>query len=112
MNLDPRQLGAAHRFCNKIWQSFKFVSSNLEGGEHLPRIESLASPTRFADRWILSRLNSTIRKVTGFYENYDYLNAAREIRNFYWNEFCDWYIEISKFRLYDSGEKDKIKVAN
>ncbi|MFX0208160.1 MAG: class I tRNA ligase family protein, partial [Candidatus Hodarchaeota archaeon] len=108
-NLDPRQLDAAHHFLNKIWQSTRFVLSNIREDEKLPSISELnTEELRIPDRWILSRVNSLIKTVSESMENYDYLKASREIKNFYWNEFCDWYIEISKIRLYGEEEKDKI----
>lgn len=111
INLDPRQLEAARRFCNKIWQSTRFILSNLGNTSELPRFEysKYVSSFTLTDSWILSRLHSLIKQVTGWMENYDYLKVAREIKNFYWNEFCDWYLEISKIRLYSEEDKsDKI----
>ncbi|MFX0087460.1 MAG: valine--tRNA ligase, partial [Candidatus Hodarchaeota archaeon] len=108
-NLDPRQIESAHHFLNKIWQSTRFVLSNTKEGERLPSIEDLKkNELEYADRWILSRLNILVKKVTESMDNYDYLKASREIKNFYWNEFCDWYIEISKIKLYGVSEKKAI----
>lgn len=108
-NLDPRQLDAAHRFCNKIWQSTRFLLGNFEDKEKLiPITELNTNNLTYSDRWILSRLHSLIESVTNSYQNFDYLSASRDIKNFYWNEFCDWYIEISKIRVYSSDEKDRL----
>ncbi|MFX1508369.1 MAG: class I tRNA ligase family protein [Promethearchaeota archaeon] len=108
-NLDPRQLDAAHHFLNKIWQSTRFVLGNIRENQKLPSLSQInTGELRIPDRWILSRLNSLIKTVSGSMKNYDYLKSSREIKNFYWNEFCDWYIEISKIRLYGEEEKDKI----
>lgn len=108
-NLDPRQLDAAHHFLNKIWQSTRFVLSNIHENEELPSIDEIKTEElRIPDKWILSRLNHLIKTVSESMEKYDYLKASREIKNFYWNEFCDWYIEISKIRLYAEEKKDKI----
>ena len=108
-NLDPRQLDAAHHFLNKIWQSTRFVLNNIQEDEELLSINEIdREELRIPDKWILSRLNYLIKSVSESMENYDYLKASREIKNYYWNEFCDWYIEISKIRLYGEEEKDKI----
>ncbi|MFX0125477.1 MAG: valine--tRNA ligase [Candidatus Hodarchaeota archaeon] len=108
-NLDPRQLDAAHHFLNKIWQSTRFVLNNVQESELLPHINEInKKELRISDKWILSRLNHLIQTITDCMEDYDYLKVSREIKNFYWNEFCDWYIEISKIRLYSDEEGDKV----
>ncbi|MFW9854132.1 MAG: valine--tRNA ligase [Candidatus Thorarchaeota archaeon] len=109
INLDPRQLEAAHRFANKVWQSAKYVLSHVQKGETFPTLDEIAPTLRFADKWILSRLHQTVRSVTASIEEMDYLKAARDIKNFYWSEFCDWYLEISKIRLH--GINEEVKVA-
>ncbi|MBD3187983.1 valine--tRNA ligase [Candidatus Bathyarchaeota archaeon] len=110
INLDPRQFEAAKRLCNKIWNSTKFVLSQLgEGDDQLPRKgEGLAKERLLqVDRWILSRLNRIIKEITSYIEKFDFLNATREMKNFFWGEFCDWYIEATKIRLYDEVYGDK-----
>ncbi|MFW9996245.1 MAG: valine--tRNA ligase [Candidatus Odinarchaeota archaeon] len=108
MNLDPRQLEAAHRFCNKIWQSTRFVLSHIQETDDLLEYgEEMIQDLQYPDRWIISRLNRLVDTANHRMESYEYLKAAREIKNFYWNEFCDWYIEISKIRLY--GCDDSVK---
>ena len=83
--------------------------NNIQEEEELPSINEIKKEElRIPDKWILSRLNYLIKTVSESMENYDYLKASREIKNFYWNEFCDWYIEISKIRLYGEEEKDKV----
>ncbi|MFX0100732.1 MAG: valine--tRNA ligase [Candidatus Hodarchaeota archaeon] len=102
INLDPRQFEAARRFCNKIWQSTKFVLSHLKKGENIPKFDGSypADKLQYADKWIISQLNRLVRDVTDAIEKYDYLSAARDIRSFYWGTFCDWYLEITKIRFY------------
>lgn len=108
-SLDPRQLKAAHRFFNKIWQSTRFVLSNIQEKEKLCKLNMIKkNELTYADRWILSRLNKLIKKTTECFTNFNYLKAVRDIKSFYWNEFCDWYIEISKIRLYSNVENKKI----
>ncbi len=101
-NLDPRNIEAAHRFCNKIWQASRYVLTNITSEEEIPRFDSIDTKLlKFPDRWILSRLNSLIKNVQNYMDSFDYLRMAREIKSFFWNEFCDWYIEMSKLHLYD-----------
>ncbi|MHA1451096.1 MAG: valine--tRNA ligase, partial [Candidatus Hodarchaeales archaeon] len=108
MNLDPRQLEAAHRFCNKIWQSTRFVLSHIKEQGTFPEINrDLLKDLQYSDRWIISRLNHLVKVINHHMEAYEFHKAAREIKTFYWNEFCDWYIEISKIRLYSDDETAK-----
>ncbi|MEA3339539.1 MAG: valine--tRNA ligase [Chloroflexota bacterium] len=100
MSLDPRRLEGARNFTNKIWQAARFVFSNLDAfsaSRPLPPASRLLLP----DRWILSRLNSLIQNVEHLFESYQYGEAGRQIHDFLWGEYCDWYIEASKVRLYD-----------
>ncbi|MFX1259057.1 MAG: valine--tRNA ligase, partial [Promethearchaeota archaeon] len=110
LNLGEAILKASKNFCNKIWQSTNYIINNLD---KVKRISAFNSPypkekLSTADQWILSRLNRLIKQVNINYKQFDYLNAARSIRSFFWEEFCDWYIEISKIRIYDDDEPDKI----
>jgi valyl-tRNA synthetase len=110
INLDPRQLEAAHKFCNKIWQSTKFVLMQTESDQEIPKLNiNDFNNYHVTDKWILTRLHKLIRDVTTNMEGYEYLKAARDIKTFFWNEFCDWYIEASKTRVYSSNETEKIQ---
>ncbi|OQY24027.1 MAG: valine--tRNA ligase [Chloroflexi bacterium] len=107
MSLDPRRLEGARNFTNKIWQAARFVLSNLGDG---PATLSPASRLLLPDRWILSRLNSLIQSVERLFESYQYGEAGRQIHDFLWGEYCDWYIEASKVRLYDeTAEKSVLR---
>ncbi len=110
MNLDLRRLEGARNFTNKIWQAARFVLSNLEGDglatfHLLSPASCLLHPSRFLlpDRWILSRLNLLAQNVTRLFESHQYGEAGRQINDFLWGEYCDWYIEASKVRLYDDA---------
>ncbi|MHA1512045.1 MAG: valine--tRNA ligase, partial [Promethearchaeota archaeon] len=108
-NVDPRNLDAAHRFCNKIWQATRFVLSNIkEDDEIKPFTNELKDQLAYSDKWILSRINRVSERITGYMTEFNYLKASREIKNFFWNEFCDWYIEISKIRLYDAENRQSL----
>ncbi|MFX1490471.1 MAG: valine--tRNA ligase [Promethearchaeota archaeon] len=109
LNLGEGLLRASKNFCNKIWQATNYILGNTDKIEEISRF-STSNPMeklKIGDHWILSRLNKMVKEVNNYYEGYDYLNAARSIRSFFWNEFCDWYIEISKIRIYDEDELDK-----
>jgi len=102
MNLDPRRLEGARNFTNKIWQAARFVLSNLDTGCSILDVDrSVISKLQLPDRWILSRLNHLIQNVTRLFESYQYGEAGRQINDFLWGEYCDWYIEASKVSLYD-----------
>ncbi len=94
---------AARNFANKIWNASRFVMMNIEG-DVKPVDESKLD---IADQWILAKLNSAIRECTDSIEKYDLGLAAQKIYDFTWSEFCDWYIEMAKPRLY--GEDDAVK---
>ncbi len=91
----------AGNFCNKLWNASRFVLMNL--GEdtigELPNRSALS----LADRWILSRLNSSIEAVNVALSNYDMDDATRTMYQFFWNDFCDWYVEMAKPRLQSEG---------
>jgi valyl-tRNA synthetase len=83
---------------NKMWNASRLILLNADA-------ESAPSPVLPEDRWILSRLQRTIAKVTSDLDSYDYSHAALELYRFFWSELCDWYLEIVKPRLYD-GEPE------
>jgi valyl-tRNA synthetase len=110
MNLDPRRLEGARNFTNKIWQAARFVLANCPTSD----VQSLrldiglwTSDIELTDRWILSRLNRLIQSATRLFDTYQYGEAGRQINDFLWGEYCDWYIEASKVRLYDDASDDK-----
>jgi valyl-tRNA synthetase len=107
-NLDPKNIDVAHKYCNKIWQASRYVLNNISSNEAITEIEELdLDKLQFPDKWILSRLNSVIQVVQEHMDNYDYLQMTREIKSFFWGEFCDWYIEMSKNFLYDDKYEDQ-----
>ena len=104
INLDQRRLVGARNFANKLWQVGRFILMNLEEDEAAPRLEEVdESALLLEDRWILSRLHHLTEAVTALIEEYQYGEAGRRIRDFLWDEFCDWYVEATKIRLYDEA---------
>ena len=84
-------------FANKIWNASRFALMNMEGYDK----DAELAPYMLADKWILSRLQDTVKDVTGLLERFELGEAGRAIYDFIWSEVCDWYIEIAKPRLYN-----------
>jgi len=90
------RLDGARNFANKLWNASRFALMNLEDFDP----EGRPGPYTLADRWIISRYHSAVADVTRFLEAYELGEAARVLYDFIWSEFCDWYIELAKPRLY------------
>ena len=90
---------ATRNFANKLWNASRFMLMNLEGFDKgfVPE----EGDYTLADKWILSRFAKTAQGVTANLEKFELGEAGRLIYEFIWNEFCDWYIELAKARLYD-----------
>ena len=97
MRFMPEKLEAASNFANKVWNAAKFALMNLEDYDNSNEKIELC----IEDKWILSKLNTLITEVKVNMDNYDLGVALDKIYTFIWNEFCDWYIEIAKTRLYN-----------
>jgi len=89
----------AKHFANKIWNASKFVMMNIEKDT---TIDFDGSQLSISDKWILSRLNNTVKKTTQYLDKYELGLAAKEASDFFWNEFCDWYVEVCKPNLNKS----------
>ena len=100
MKLSLQRVEASRNFANKIWNAARFVVSHLDesvGPGISPQSLSEQNPV---DKWIISRSNRLVADVTRLIEQYQYGEAGRQIYDFLWGEFCDWYIEMAKVRLY------------
>ena len=104
----PEKLEQASNFANKIWNAAKFVLMNLEDCDNVKNIE--IDKLQYEDKWIISKLNTLVKEVRNNFEHYELGVATQKIYDFIWNEFCDWYIEIVKTRLYNK-ENPTRKVA-
>ena len=102
----PEKLEASSNFANKLWNAAKFVLMNIEP-ENMDDTNIDLSKLEYEDKWILSKLNALIREATSNLDNFDMGVYAQKLYDFTWNEFCDWYIEIVKTRLYNKEESDK-----
>jgi valyl-tRNA synthetase len=90
---------ASRSFCNKLWNATRFALLNGARVGPLPDAAELADP----DRWILSRLNATIAAADAFYDDFQFAKACEALFHFAWDEFCDWYVELSKTPLAAGG---------
>ncbi len=102
MRFLPEKLEAAGNFANKVWNAAKFVLMNLEDYNSESNLDFMIE-----DKWILSKLNTLISEIKVNMDNYDLGVALDKIYSFIWNEFCDWYIEIVKTRLYNKEDRTR-----
>ncbi|MDR1695797.1 MAG: valine--tRNA ligase [Endomicrobium sp.] len=107
MQVSDESFLAARNFANKIWNASRFIIMNLEG---IDKLDDNIKPAELADDWILAELQKTYNKVCSAYETYDMDSAARELYDFFWTKFCDWYIELSKIRMTSADLKVKKQV--
>ena len=101
---DSFKLGS--RFCNKVWNASRYLLGNLEGRNLIPVTD--ADLTEL-DKWIYARLNNAAKLARAALEGYRYNDAASALMEYFWNEFCDWYVEATKlnFKNGDEHEKDR-----
>ncbi|UZX32221.1 valine--tRNA ligase [Lactobacillus helsingborgensis] len=105
---NPKQLASAWNFINKIWNAARFVIMNLPEdaqAAHMPD----TSEFDLSDSWIFDRLNHTVSEVTRLFDDYQFGEAGRELYNFIWNDFCDWYIEMAKVALNSDNQELKTR---
>lgn len=103
---------AARNFANKLWNASRFTIMNLQGenGEILEIADVDENSLRSEDKWIISRINSAVAEVKNDLDRFELGMAGQKVHDVIWNEFCDWYIELVKNRLYGDDEKDKAVV--
>ena len=97
------KMDSAWNFINKIWNASRFVIMNLPedaAAAHMPDVDTFD----LSDKWIFDKLNRVVKKVTRLFDEFQFGEAGREMYNFIWNDFCDWYIEISKVALNGTDE--------
>ena len=104
----PEKLEAASNFANKLWNASKFVLGNLENYKEM-EFKDIEKSLTYSDKWILSKLNKLVLDITNNIDGFELGVFAQKIYDFIWNEFCDWYIEMVKPRLYN--EEDETKLA-
>ncbi len=104
------KMDAAWNFINKIWNASRYVIMNLDGIDK-PELPA-KSEWQLSDKWILGRLNETVNHVTREFDKYNFGEAGRALYDFIWNDFCDWYIEMSKATLTGDNEQQKRNTQN
>jgi len=105
MRFYMERVESSRNFANKVWNASRFIMMNLEKAE-VPEDIDLTSLTG-ADQWILSKVNTLTKDVTENMDKYELGIAVQKIYDFIWEEFCDWYIEMVKPRLYNDADKTK-----
>ena len=95
---EPEKVKSTWNFINKLWNASRFVLLNIEG--YNETYENL----KLQDKWILTRLNETVKEVTENMEKYEFNLVGATLYNFIWNDFCDWYIELSKLNMNDTSK--------
>lgn len=99
-----QRVEASRNFANKVWNASRFIMMNLDKADYSH--VTLADLTD-ADKWILSRMNNVVKEVTDNMEKYELGIAVTKLQDFIWDEFCDWYIEMVKPRLYSEDDTTK-----
>jgi len=107
MRFSEEKLEASRNFANKIWNAFRFVMMNFDDDVDFKNVRE--ENYTVADKWILSRINAIAREVTENLEKFELGIALQKIYEFIWEEFCDWYIELVKPRLYDREAKGRLE---
>ena len=105
--LSIEKMETSRNFANKLWNATRFVVRSLEN-ENIT-VKTVRDKLATEDRWILSRLHRTIASVTGLMDEFQFGEAQRQIHDFLWGEYCDWYIELAKIKL-QAGDKSPLPV--
>jgi valyl-tRNA synthetase len=108
MQISDESFLSARNFANKIWNASRFILINLKSING--KLDEEMKPSELADEWIIAEFENTFAKVQSAYDTYNVDTAAREIYDFFWTKYCDWYIELSKIRMMSSDIKVKKQV--
>ena len=100
LRFDDKKMDAAWNFINKIWNAARFVQMQLQDEKPVLKSENLSA----VDKWILSRINTVIDHVTMNMDRYEFAMVGNELYSFVWDDFCSWYIELSKANLYSENQ--------
>ena len=101
MRFSNERVEASRNFANKVWNASRFILMNMKENTVEEPEDSLLGP---ADRWILSKANSLAKDVTENMDKFELGIAVQKVYDFIWDEFCDWYVELAKFRIYHAEE--------
>jgi valyl-tRNA synthetase len=97
-------LEIGRNFANKIWNAYRFIMMNVEKIDGLPKREELR--LELADRWIYSRLQHVTREVAEFHATLRHSEVAQAVMDFIWTDFCSWYLELAKDRIYNESDRE------
>jgi valyl-tRNA synthetase len=106
LKLWPEQFDDGQRFLTKLWNAGRFSLGHLEGGESTLADGIRMSDLCLEDRWIVARLDAAVREITDDLEGFRYCDAARRVRSFIWDDFCDWYVEVIKLRFAEEPDSE------
>ena len=107
MRFYMERVEASRNFANKVWNASRFIMMNLPEDADLDMAELDPAKLTDADRWILSKVNSLAKEVTANMDNFELGIAVQKVYDFIWEEFCDWYIEMVKPRLYNKEDETR-----
>lgn len=109
MRFIPGRLENSRNFANKLWNASRFTIMNLVGedDQFLPMADQETAVLRDEDKWMLTRVNQAVKYITDSLDKFELGLAAQRVYDLIWNEYCDWYIELIKSRLYGTDEEDK-----
>ena len=108
LRMNEQKLESSRNFANKLWNASRFVISNLDSGKKAPDFCRPQNVIHRHDQWILSRLNQVTDDVNRLMGDFQFGEAQTQIHDFLWNEYCDWYIELTKDRLRTEGAESPI----
>ncbi|MDR3275810.1 MAG: class I tRNA ligase family protein, partial [Treponema sp.] len=104
--MDKESFKMGSRFANKVWNASRYILMNLAGRQRLENPALLP-----VDRWIYARFNAAVRAMTGAFLSYRFSDAAQTAYEFFWNDFCDWYVEATKLSMKSGDEAEKDRAA-
>jgi valyl-tRNA synthetase len=110
IKFDESRVEGYKHFANKIWNASRYILMNL--AENFKVKDPLKTDLKTEDKWILATLNETVKTVREGLDTFNYSKSAQALYDFFWDQFCDWYIEFTKERIYKGSQQDKETALN